>query len=544
VLLAGLGLGYHLERLLERLPADIPVWVFEPDPLWIYLTLSRIDLSGPIRQGRLHIAEGLALLELVAAVPAGAVIVAHPGLEPRLRWEVSTLRRSLAARDRDAEGREAEGLSGGSDGVDGGREPPPVTGQRASDRSELTPLRVCLVEGELFFEDLAEAFRQRGDALAVLHPARLSPEEILEELARARPDLVLSVNQVEGLAELCAQARVPYVVWEIDPRMWVVQPPAPVARPWVHTFTYRRKHVARYLEAGFPFVEHLPLAATPAFRMPVALDDDLRRRYGAPVSFVGSSLVLDNLRDQQRAEEALRAKLQACTTPGERERWTRALQVLRDALRAQQSDLMRPVLIEMLEAGWAALGLVPELEVEGRRIDLRIVYARMFGTRRRALVVSSLARHGVAVYGDQAWREVLGPGCEYRGPADHGLELTRIYNASILNLDIGRLYQLDIVTMRVFDILACGAFPLVERSEELDELLAPGLEVVSWSDLAGLDEAAAYYLHHPGERLRLVEAGRARVLRDHTVARRVETMIERLRARGVLPRAAGNSGLA
>jgi spore maturation protein CgeB len=93
---------------------------------------------------------------------------------------------------------------------------------------------------------------------------------------------------------------------------------------------------------------------------------------------------------------------------------------------------------------------------------------------------------------------------------------------------------MDIVTMRIFDILACRGFVLADHSEELPSLFEVGTEVISWHDLGDLHEKASWYLNHPEERERIAAAGYARVLRDHTIVQRVEVLLERLRERGVV----------
>ena len=99
-----------------------------------------------------------------------------------------------------------------------------------------------------------------------------------------------------------------------------------------------------------------------------------------------------------------------------------------------------------------------------------------------------------------------------------------------IHLDIGRLYQPDIVTMRVFDVLACGGFLLAGHSEALLEMFTPGVELECWSTLDELEDKVRFYQQHPDKAQTIALAGRARVLRDHTIRQRLLTMLSDLAA--------------
>jgi spore maturation protein CgeB len=143
---------------------------------------------------------------------------------------------------------------------------------------------------------------------------------------------------------------------------------------------------------------------------------------------------------------------------------------------------------------------------------------------KRLAYVARLGRFGARVWGDEGWRAIA-DGAVYEGPAGHGLELTKIYCASQINVDVGRLYQSDIVTMRVFDVLACGGFVLAERSSALGELFEIGVEVECYATADELEAKVAHYLANPGAAHAIAQRGRAAVLQRHTIAARVARML-------------------
>jgi spore maturation protein CgeB len=148
---------------------------------------------------------------------------------------------------------------------------------------------------------------------------------------------------------------------------------------------------------------------------------------------------------------------------------------------------------------------------------------------KRLAYVARLGRFGVRVWGDEGWRALnpagLASEARYQGPAGHGLELTKIYCASQINVDVGRLYQSDIVTMRVFDVLACGGFVLAERSAALAELFEIGVEVECYATADELTAKVAHYLAHPAAAQAIALRGRAAVQQRHSIAARVAHML-------------------
>lgn len=107
----------------------------------------------------------------------------------------------------------------------------------------------------------------------------------------------------------------------------------------------------------------------------------------------------------------------------------------------------------------------------------------------------------------------------------------RIFNASAVNLNLhsslsheGIVPDGDFVNPRTFEIASCGAFQLTDRRTLLGDLFEAG-EMELFDNLAELRGKIDYFLARPEERSRIAELGRARVLREHTYARRMEELL-------------------
>jgi len=479
----GVGLGELVDALLAA-RSDVRVVAWERDPWLLRLALGQNEWSAALASGRLRLLLGSDLIEHAAAMRARgtAVLTAfHPFLGTLYRHERAWL--DPAALDR--------------------------------------PL-VLLCAGGLFVDDLAAALGRAGFAPYTLDIHRLAREELDRTLGRLRPGLVAAINYTEGLAELAAAHHCRLICWEIDPN--TSAPPrcqSPAAGENAFLFSYRRAQVAELRAGGFSHVEYLPLAADLERRAPVPLTAGERARYGTPVSFVGSSMQPQAAGFRQSFVAGFVAALGGARPSANAEAEGAAL--LDEVLAEQRRDFTRFVVPDVLARR------APDLA--RARPDFLAQLARWAGeiaaAEKRLGYVGRLGRFGVCVWGDEGWRAAQSAGlpCHYRGPAGHGLELTKIYCASLINVDNGRVYQDDIVTMRVFDVLACGGFVLAERSPALAELFEIGAEIDCYASADELEAKVAHYLAHPEAARAIALRGRAAVCARHGIDGRVARML-------------------
>jgi spore maturation protein CgeB len=467
VLVVGIGLGEQVAHLLAH-AGQVTVW--DRDPWLIRLALDRLDLAESLASGRLRVALGADLLDELTAAPQRALVL-HPVL------------RHVYANELDL------ALHG------------------------LTGARALVCAGALFCDDLAAALRADGFRVYTWDVARLAVEELCDTLRRFDPEIVCAINYTHGLAELCAEHDRPLLCWEIDPATDRVAPNA--ATHTSHIFTYRKANLAAYRAAGFARVHYLPLASNPDRRAPVALTPAETERYAAPVAFVGASMVEQAAHNQGELGElyaALHGGSPAAAAAG------RAL--FADILAAQRADFDRYLIADLMEERCGAF--LAAARAVGK--DAVMLLAETAAAERRCRYVSTLGRHGVHVWGDAGWQQATAAGARYMGPAGHHHELTKVYCGARINVDINRIYQTDMVTMRVFDVLACGAFILAEHSDALAELFAIGVEVESYRGEAELLAKVGYYLARPEQARAIAARGRTAICERHTILQRVRVM--------------------
>lgn len=475
----GVGVGDHLELLLSAAPS-VRWMAWDRDPWLLRLALMRRDWRPEIERGTLRFALGADLVDLAGTFAPDAV-VEHPLLGAVYHRE----RRLLH-----------EGMGNPT---------------------------ACVCAGTLYVDSLVEELRRRGYGVYTLDATRLSTDECRYALERLAPALVASINYVNGMAEFCEAAGIDYLCWEIDPSIEALTPiTTPIPRTRI--FTYRRAQVAAYRAAGFPHVDYLALAGDLELRRPLDLDAADTARFGAPVSFVGASLT-PNLPGFRRLFNDLHAAWEAARGA----RCEPAILARRAAIRfeallaGQRTDPARFRIPELLED--QCPGFRDWVARHTDRPPVELLLGEVATAEKRRRYVEGLARFGIRVWGDPGWQS---PEIDYRGPAGHRDELTKIYNGSAINLDIGRLYQNEIATMRIFDCMACGGFVLAEASAALAELFEVGVEIETYADFDELARKIERYLADPDQARAIAARGRDAVVARHAFSDRVGVMLAAL----------------
>lgn len=111
-------------------------------------------------------------------------------------------------------------------------------------------------------------------------------------------------------------------------------------------------------------------------------------------------------------------------------------------------------------------------------------------------------------------------------------DCVKIFNASIINLNLHSgvnpeqiVTGGDFVNPRTFELAACGAFQLVDRRTLMPELFEAD-EMAVFTDMDDLEAKIGHFLTRPEERAEFARRARERVLRDHTYAARMQTLID------------------
>ncbi len=111
-------------------------------------------------------------------------------------------------------------------------------------------------------------------------------------------------------------------------------------------------------------------------------------------------------------------------------------------------------------------------------------------------------------------------------------ECVKIFNATTINLNLHSSIKKgvlvgdgDFVNPRTFELACCRSFQLVDRRSLLPELFADD-ELATFGSMDELFEKIDYFLLHPEEREDFARRGQRRVLKEHTYAVRMQTLLD------------------
>ncbi|OIQ48984.1 hypothetical protein BerOc1_03742 [Pseudodesulfovibrio hydrargyri] len=177
-----------------------------------------------------------------------------------------------------------------------------------------------------------------------------------------------------------------------------------------------------------------------------------------------------------------------------------------------------------------------------RPMELSPVERRKFGSevsfmgagypnRRKAF--HELVNFDFKIWGTE-WEgdHVLEPLLQLKGARVTPEECVKIFNATAINLNLHSSIQADelvtfgdFVNPRTFELAACGTFQLVDRRTLMDEAFAEN-ELAIFSSIEELIEKIEYFSSRPEERQAFADRARARVLKEHTYAQRMRTLLK------------------
>jgi spore maturation protein CgeB len=471
VFIMGIGNSELIDRTLSLYP-QAKIYIWDRDPWLLRLFLMKKDYSTFIQSGGLVLLLGIDLIHSFESLKKADKIL-HPLFEDIYQNEWILLHDGLLEK------------------------------------------RALLCTGELFMADLADALRNTGHSVFSLDYSLLSLEEIDNIYKAYVPQLVFCINYVQKLSEWCEHYKTPLLCWEIDPSIDSVE--CTVNNPkHSYIFTYRKQNLDTFYNAGFVHVKYCPLASNPQKRFPAVLQNEEKGKYFCNVSFVGASMV-----NQSRV--LFNKFLNLCTAFGLSAQ--ECIDRTKRLLQEQRKNFSIFTIPTLLQDEFPELFRdVPKLQ--SFKLDPVMLLGEMAASEKRLYYMKALEGYGINLWGDLDWQRIVGNGAMYRGEAGHKVELNKIYSASLINIDINRIYQNEIVTMRVFDVLACGGFVLTEYTDTLTELFKIGDELDTYGSIEELQEKVEYYLNHPSLVYKIAQKGRERVLHDHTIYQRVKKMLE------------------
>ncbi|MBQ7457022.1 MAG: glycosyltransferase [Desulfovibrio sp.] len=169
------------------------------------------------------------------------------------------------------------------------------------------------------------------------------------------------------------------------------------------------------------------------------------------------------------------------------------------------------------------------------------------GYPNRRLAFRPLAGKDFKIWGTE-WEEepLLANNIQEGGKRINSEESLKIYSATTINLNLHSSLRRDtlvshgdFVNPRTFELASIGAFQLVDKRTLLPELFDDQC-IATFSTMEECYQKIDYYLHHKEEREAFCAKAQARVLKEHTYQKRMETLIQWIDAHLGWPRFAND----
>lgn len=468
ILFFGINDGAHLKKLLAH-DCPNPVQLWERDPWLLRLFLMRTDFSSEINGRKIEFYLGIDILKL--ANEPHTQLIFNPISEKIYSFEKEIL------------------------------------------QSQKTIKKAMVCTGELFIEDICLDLSARNYSIYQIDVNGLAIEEIRYAIQTFKPEFIFSINYSHGLAELCQSLSLPLIIWEIDPAKDQIE--IDMAIPGGNAlFTYRKKNIPKHEQSGFAKVKYLPLASNTQKRK---VQQCIAHKYKPEVAFVGSSM----LAEAQIYKQQFIAEYNQFTSSNTSDA---AEKVLQSCLDYQRQDYSRYSVESALKK--IAPAFYENCVTRSFSINPIRLIDEAAAAEKRLNYMVELREFNTKIWGDSGWQVLSDYGIQYMGMAGHSNEINQIYSGSKINLDISRLYQMDIVTMRVFDILACGGFLITEYNEALGEIFTPGEELETYRNIEELVDKIRFYLRNFAAAATIANKGKEMVCANHKISDRVDEIFK------------------
>lgn len=320
-------------------------------------------------------------------------------------------------------------------------------------------------------------------------------------------DAVFSIDFWPPLAEACYKTNIKYIAWSYDCPFDLLKPEETLALPNVYCFVFDKEQQKKYTDMGIENVFHMPLAVNVNRYKKINGRSNKCDKYRTDVSFVGKLY--------ENSYPMIRAGVNNNTA------------LLLDKIIEMQSKLLPNNVLSQLVTD----GLVSVINEEMHTNDsffrdeatkAKIIYAiEAEITRKERIAMLNLCgrRYKTNFYSKSEFD--LLEGVNKYGYVNYWDEMPWIFAASKINLNPTLKAIHSGVSLRAFDITACGGFMLTNRQPELEELFDDGKEVGTYDNMVDFVEKLEYYMSHDEQRTKIAKAGRVRCFKDYSMNKRI-----------------------
>ena len=325
-------------------------------------------------------------------------------------------------------------------------------------------------------------------------------------------DAVFSINYWPMISVACEKKGIKYISWSYDSPIDIENPEETFGNSCNYIFLYDRFEAEKYIEAGYRNVYHMPLGIN--FERFEKYSSSMKKcdPYRAEVSFVGG--LYNNSFNE----------VSSCLDDN-------AKSVLQKIVEFQLN--MGPsqyVIDQLLTEGLVTL-IGNEIAVAtGKtanitRKHIEYMLAQEITRRERIIILNMCGgRFNTNLYSGQTF-DIL-KDVNQKSTVDYFTQMPLVFAGSKINLNPASYAIRSGVSLRAFDVLACGGFLLSSYKSENKDDFEIGKEMDEYISIGEAIEKIEFYLQHDELRESIAKAGRERVRRDHNMKDRLLDMFK------------------
>ncbi len=329
-------------------------------------------------------------------------------------------------------------------------------------------------------------------------------------------DFVISFNYFPVISCACEKHCVKYIAWTVDSPLYTLYTKS-IYNKCNFLFVFDKTSLSELKAMGVERVWYLPLASEASYFDELIAERNSRAaRYSSAVSFVGS----------------LYTDKSAYSLVGtERDYFAGYIEGL---VEAQQKIWGYHFVEKLLHENWSSQ-LENMLKATNDR-DFIGTREKVFANSCVLTEVTARERRNYLDYISQFVETDVYTGSDTtqipallnRGKVDYMTEMPLVFHNSKINLNITLRTIQQGISLRVWDVLACGGFLLTNYQPELEEFFEIGRDLVCYDSKEDMLYKIVYYLEHEEERKQIALNGYNKVKQFHGYGQRIETIFEKI----------------
>ncbi len=378
-------------------------------------------------------------------------------------------------------------------------------------KSSWPPKQILMpAEGQIFEPEIIRSLTNRGAQVSTIKTAinkSISHLAALESIHSHNTDLIISTNNKGSdknglILEAAFQAQIPWATWFLDNPRFIVSDSEDAADKNGIYFCWDYAGCDECRMLGLRNVYPLPLATDLNNFSPGKGDPYLTGR----IVYVGSP----SFGNEHKYFAGLFRNSQA--------------RLIVDYFEKIVLEKRKLPSAEALSSGFDDLKLQNAFNAEERkRLPAFILYRTNLKYRIAAL--TKLADLKPIVFGD-GWEGLLPETIEIRPFVNYYNDLATIYRSDAVHLSLTHLQMYHYPNQRVFDAGACGSIVLGEHLSGWAELFGTKYDDLVFENLDELLDKAHNLLCSPHQRAQQGEQLKLDIIRQHTIAHRLEHMLK------------------